>query len=125
MDDHLVQNNIIHKTLFLILLILFTLLGCNTKILGPVIVREGVEFRLKAPNARTISITGNFNNWNIESNHLRGPDSNGIWKITIPLKKGRYQYMFVIDGKKWVIDPYATSYINDGFGGKNALFIYK
>jgi 1,4-alpha-glucan branching enzyme len=45
----------------------------------------------------------------------------GVWTATIPLKPGRYQYMFVIDGKRWIADPLATEDAGDGFGSHNAV----
>ncbi|MBI5672411.1 MAG: glycoside hydrolase family 13, partial [Nitrospirae bacterium] len=45
----------------------------------------------------------------------------GVWTATIPLKPGRYQYMFVIDGKQWIADPLAPEETTDGFGAQNAV----
>jgi len=45
----------------------------------------------------------------------------GVWTTTIRLKPGRYQYMFVIDGKQWLADPLATEDAGDGFGSNNAV----
>jgi glycosidase len=56
---------------------------------------------------------------------------DGTWSITVNLEPGEYQYKFYMNGK-WPqdmstardggpIDPNAVGYINDGFGGQNAL----
>jgi len=41
--------------------------------------------------------------------------------VTIPLKPGRYEYMFVVDGQQWIPDPFAAEQTDDGFGSRNAV----
>lgn len=83
-----------------------------------------VKFQLELPEdhkgINTISLAGDFNGWDTK-NMMLNPSDNNIWTLEVPLKKGRYQYMFVIDGKEWMPDPGARKHINDGFGGKNSL----
>ncbi len=45
----------------------------------------GVHFAVWAPNALTISVIGNFNNWDHRANlmHLRHQDQ-GVWECFIP-----------------------------------------
>jgi 1,4-alpha-glucan branching enzyme len=43
----------------------------------------------------------------------------GQWLVSIPLSQGVHDYAFVIDGSRWVADPYAAS-VSDGFGGINS-----
>lgn len=45
----------------------------------------------------------------------------GMWTATLPRKPGRYQYMFVFDGKQWIADPLAGEASGDGFGVENAV----
>jgi len=82
-----------------------------------------VQFSLKLNNNKThtVAIAGDFNRWNSGDNLLEDPDGDGIWTGTLKLKPGRYEYMFVLDGKKWVPDPNALRYVKDGFGNKNAI----
>ena len=47
--------------------------------------------------------------------------SGGAWTVTIPLQPGRYEYMFVVDGKEWIADPFAVEQSDDGFGSRNAV----
>ena len=47
--------------------------------------REGTFFGLWAPNARSVSVIGNFNGWNPRSHHLLARwDGSGIWEGFIP-----------------------------------------
>lgn len=72
------------------------------------------------PDARSVSVAGDFNGWNPAQTALRQADG-GIWSVTLLLKPGRYEYMFVVDGTHWIADPLATEEIGDGFGSRNAV----
>lgn len=85
--------------------------------------RVMVRFLLKAPEASKVSLAGDFNDWSVEQTALSDEDGNGIWTVTVPLQPGRYQYKFLLDGKKWVVEPDAPAYQSDGFGGKNSLLV--
>ncbi len=79
-----------------------------------------VRLVLLQPEARSVSVAGDFNGWNPANTPLERSDG-GMWTATIPLKPGRYQYMFVIDGKQWIADPLAAEAATDGFGAQNAV----
>jgi len=82
-----------------------------------------VQFSLKLNDTKThtVAIAGDFNSWNPGDNLLEDSNGDGIWIGTLKLKPGRYEYMFVLDGKKWVPDPNALRYVKDGFGNNNAI----
>jgi hypothetical protein len=76
-----------------------------------------VQFRLQATEASTVQLAGSFTNWQPQYElHQTAP---GIWTITLPLPLGVHDYSFVVDGQRWVADPYAQS-VDDGFGGTNS-----
>lgn len=31
-------------------------------------------------------------------------EGSGVWKLSVPLKKGAYEYKFLVDGS-WITDP--------------------
>ena len=62
-----------------------------------------VLFKLNAPEAKEVYITGDFNNWKVDEN-TRMSAENGNWMKKLDLGFGRYRYRFVIDGK-WTEDP--------------------
>jgi 1,4-alpha-glucan branching enzyme len=71
----------------------------------------GVHFAVWAPNARRVSVIGNFNNWDGRRHPMRVLGSSGIWEVFIPgLKEGEV-YKFQIKSKSKQIfekaDPYA------------------
>lgn len=80
-----------------------------------------VTLVLVAPAAQTVAVAGDFNRWQPEVGALRDDDGDGVWTTTLQLSPGRYEYMFVIDGERWVTDPLAHTYRPDGFGNQNAV----
>ena len=89
----------------------------------PSICSAEVQFSLRISDtkAHTVAIAGDFNGWNPQANTLKDPDGDGIWTGALKLEPGRYEYMFVLDGEKWLPDPNALRYVKDGFGNKNAI----
>lgn len=64
-----------------------------------------VEFTLKRPKAKKVSLIGDFNGWKADALPLaKQPD--GAWQLMLPLPKGRHAYLFVVDGKE-TADPAA------------------
>ena len=82
-----------------------------------------VEFSLSAPQAKSVSVAGTFNRWNPGAFSLK-KDFQGNWRGSIPLKSGRYQYRFFVDGK-WADDPKAKETVPNEFGTKNAILEVK
>jgi hypothetical protein len=67
--------------------------------LRPRVVAGGVEFAIRAPQARLVTIAGDFNGWSTGSLALVDPDGDGVWTLTVPLRPGRHQYLFFVDGQ--------------------------
>jgi len=120
MRESFLKDSFCWPATFSCLLTIFFLLGCSAKYAGPQVVKGGVRFSVKAQDAKNVTIAGSFNRWDIEKDALAGPDEAGLWRITIPLGEGRHEYLFVIDGKEWLLDPHSP-FADDGLGGKNSL----
>lgn len=106
------------------LFIVVFLYGCNPQYLKPTIVEGGVRFSVKSPDAKKVTIVGSFNQWDTDKDVLSDPEGDGIWNIVLPLKDGRYEYLFLIDGEKWLLDPTVPS-VDDGLGGRNSVIHIK
>jgi 1,4-alpha-glucan branching enzyme len=60
---------------------------------------RGVSFAVWAPNARRVSVVGNFNHWDGRRHPLRVRGATGVWEIFIPgLREGEL-YKFEIKGR--------------------------
>ncbi len=80
--------------------------------------------RVRGIKIRTVSVAGNFNNWNPDGDYLeRQPD--GTYLLCMPLDEGKYYYKFVINGDKWLNDINAPRELEvpDGYGGVNSCII--
>ncbi len=85
-----------------------------------------VTFTISGIEAKSVAVAGDFNGWSISANKLEDPEGDGIWTGKIFLKPGRHEYMLVVDDAKWIPDPNAKAYADDGFGSRNAvLYINK
>jgi 1,4-alpha-glucan branching enzyme len=122
--DEYMDTKIMRFSLVLALVILFSLFvtGCELRHPGPEVRRDGVYFSFYSPAAKSVVIAGSFNQWDVRKDSLAGPDKNGIWSIILPLPVGRYEYLYLEDGKEWKLDPGALP-VDDGFGGKNSVVV--
>lgn len=67
-------------------------------------VGDEVVFAARFDDAQKVLIAGDFNNWSAASTPMVGAGVPGVFKMSLPLPKGRYRYRFVVDGK-WLTDP--------------------
>ena len=80
--------------------------------------RIPVELKLAGAQARTVAVVGDFNGWDA-ARMSKGDD--GVWRISLSLPPGRYQYAFVVDQKTWVPDPQAATVVDSGYGGADSV----
>jgi hypothetical protein len=80
-----------------------------------------VQFAFVDPEAHSVTVAGDFNDWDAEATVLRDSDGDGVWTGLIALRPGMHKYMFVVNGEQWVTDPEAERYVDDGFGNRNAV----
>jgi 1,4-alpha-glucan branching enzyme len=82
--------------------------------MGAVVQDGGVKFRVWAPNAKGVYVTGDFNKWSDTSAPLeRGDD--GVWSGLVPGALAGQEYRFSIEtaeGRISRIDPYAREVTN-------------
>ncbi|MDN4503424.1 1,4-alpha-glucan branching protein GlgB [Alteromonadaceae bacterium BrNp21-10] len=84
--------------------------GANWKQAGDI---SGVHFCVWAPNARRVSVIGDFNHWNRNQHIMRLHPASGMWDIFIPNCTDPQHYKFDIvsqsGGHIQKSDPYAKS----------------
>ena len=79
-----------------------------------------VRFALKQPGAKQVAVAGDFNQWN-PAPLAASADEAGVFTVEVPLGEGTYSYNFVVDGQRWVPDPAADLWVDDGFGQRNSV----
>ncbi len=83
--------------------------------------KQKVTFSLVAPQARSVQVAGDFTDWQQAPLELK-KFKDGVWKKTVSLAPGEYQYRLLVDGQ-WQDDPKcALRYPND-FGGQNCVCV--
>lgn len=93
-----------------------------TRLHGPKVLKEGVLFSFNAPNAKRVCITGEFANWSGEGIPMAMDSGDGLWKATLDLEPGEYEYRFIVDGV-WLKDPKNSDTVMNEFGQENSLLI--
>ena len=72
--------------------------------------KNGVVFRVWAPTARSVSVAGDFNNWNNEANYMYNIGS-GVWEVFVEGVKQFCTYKYCIESeygdRLMKADPYA------------------
>lgn len=71
----------------------------------------GVRFGVWAPNAKWVSVVGDFNNWNPQFSPMKQIENSGIWELFIPRLEVNQIYKYAIGTSKMEVliksDPYA------------------
>ena len=87
---------------------------------------EGIaQFVARFPGAQSVHVVGSFNDWRPGSIALEDVDQDGVWRATVVLPAGAYEYMFVVDGERWVPDHLADRTVEDDFGRENSVVIVR
>jgi 1,4-alpha-glucan branching enzyme len=94
-----------------------------------VLTAEGVEgtyFAVWAPNAKSVSVIGDFNFWNRESHPLRERGGSGIWEGFIPgIGRGTvYKYFIVSHARGYSVEKADPLAIYDEIPPKTASIVH-
>jgi len=103
---------------------------------SPQVVEDGVVFRFRAPAAQTVQLAGSW----MGNSRLRGrdwsagtrvglmqpaADDAGVWELKVPLTTGRYEYLFLVNGRFWELDPANPQRSPDGSGGQVSILVVR
>jgi 1,4-alpha-glucan branching enzyme len=83
--------------------------------------RRRVTLSFDAPYAKEVSLMGNFNKWNAKTHPMKKNES-GVWKKTVMLQPGRYEYKLMVDGQ-WQNDPGNRQTCMNRFGTHNNIIV--
>ena len=80
---------------------------------------RAVNFICHAPQAKCVSLVGDFNDWNSAAHPMnRMPD--GAWLLSVELKHGHHRYAFLVDGHL-SLDPRAQGITRNDQGERVSL----
>jgi 1,4-alpha-glucan branching enzyme len=78
---------------------------------------KNVEFIFHAPEAMEVFLAGEFNSWDTGS-LLMKKNKEGVWKTSVKLAPGRYEYKLFVDGV-WVENIPGAEPVPNPFGTQN------
>ena len=82
---------------------------------------QGVLFAVWAPNAKGVSVIGDFNGWEpVPMKKAKKAGSPFRVKARMP-KNGEYQFRYYVDGAYWTNDDRADAYWPNEFGEDNSV----
>ena len=64
-------------------------------------------FRVWAPHAESVAVTGTFNHWNPRRHAMKKEGASGVWSLEVREAKPGDEYMFLINGEVERKDPRA------------------
>ncbi|MGK9527230.1 1,4-alpha-glucan branching enzyme, partial [Salmonella enterica subsp. enterica] len=74
---------------------------------------QGVRFAVWAPNARRVSVVGDFNGWDGRRHPMRLRHANGVWELFVPRLQAGEAYKYEILGANGILplkaDPVALA----------------
>jgi hypothetical protein len=82
--------------------------------------------RREAQTVKEVTVAGEFNGWDAFATPMTKQE-DGTWSVTVPIKKGKGQWKFLINGN-WIqnmetvadrISPKPDRFVSDPYGGKN------
>lgn len=79
----------------------------------------GVPLEFQLPRAETVEIAGDWNGWVPVPMEFVG---DGRWRVVLTLPRGIYHFNVRLDGSRWVV-PEGVTVLDDGFGGKQGVFL--
>jgi len=82
-----------------------------------------IQFVLVAPDAHSVAVVGDFNNWGLNDTALVAENHNGVWSVSAPVHTGVHRYAFLVNGKQWVADPTAPRAADDDFGQPSSALV--
>jgi 1,4-alpha-glucan branching enzyme len=72
---------------------------------------KGVAFAVWAPNARGVSVVGDFNHWTVGEHPMRVRGSSGVWELFVPRLGPGEVYKYAVKSRDGAVrqksDPYA------------------
>jgi 1,4-alpha-glucan branching enzyme len=79
-----------------------------------------VRFVFVDAGAKQVEVVGDFNEWAKGATQLSHSGAPGVWTVSVPLSPGRHEYAFIINGSRWVADPFAPK-SSDDFGTESSV----
>jgi hypothetical protein len=84
---------------------------------------RSVQVVLRAPDARRVTVVGDFNAWDATADAMTRDPGSGLWSRTLVLRPGRHVYAFVVDDSVWMRDPRSPEADDADFGRPGSVML--
>ena len=84
---------------------------------------QRIELVFRAPDARSVSLVGDFTGWDPRRALMTRDSASGLWSVTMRVAPGRHVYAFLVDDSVWVRDPRAPSAPDADFGRPGSVLL--
>jgi len=75
-----------------------------------------------APEAKEVTLVGDFNDWDADNGVKMKKQKSGVFKAVVNLEAGKeYEFRYLIDGEAWENDWEADKYVSTPFGVDNSV----
>lgn len=85
-------------------------------------VASRVRFSVRAPDARRVSLVGDFDRWDPAALPMRRAGDGETWTLDVHLPAGRHVFAYAVDGGLRT-DPTAARAIEDDFGVPSSVIV--
>lgn len=82
-----------------------------------------VQLLFRDPTAHTVSVVGDFTEWDAHQAPMTRDSASGLWSVTLALHPGRHVYAFLVDDTVWVQDPRALEAPDADFGRPGSVLL--
>ena len=79
-----------------------------------------VSFQFATDAGSEVFVAGAFNGWDFKKHPMRDNPNSGVYKATVALAPGRYEYKFVVNGE-WRVDPNCPEWVPNEHGTLNSV----
>ncbi len=83
--------------------------------------KQKVTFSFSNPDAQSVLLAGDFTGWQQAPLAMK-KDKKGVWKKTVSLPAGKYEYRLLVDGQ-WRDDEQCPHRTPNQFGGENCVCV--
>ena len=79
-----------------------------------------VKLQCRAERGSLVFVAGTFNDWNPADKPLKCVSADGVYRTSLYLRKGRYEYKFVVNGV-WCVDAACPDWAPNSVGSLNSV----
>src|SRR5262245_45451092 len=91
----------------------------SSKAFGPHKTLRALNFICNTPQARSVSLVGDFNNWDPAAHPMKQMRDKA-WLLSVELRCGHHRYAFLVDGVL-TLDPRAQGITRNDHGERVSL----